>query len=161
MSFLVLNSQVNSSAHAPSQSPASGQPLFCWPEALSPFTQASRAPATRATSLPPPPFWGQQGPEQPSTRRTGLPAQEMPGAFCPRNPLPPCRCPASTSWAVWCCSRLAVGGVPHMCPGGAFPPPALSSVSAHHSPKGPQHYLRKVEAIRSTTVHFSYFGLPS
>lgn len=28
-------------------------------------------------------------------------------------------------------------------------------------PNGPRHYLIKVGAIRNTTVHFSYFGLPS
>lgn len=122
--------QVNSSAHAPSQSPASGQPLFCWPQALSPFTQASHAPATRATSLPPPPFWGQQVPEQPSTRRTGLPAQEMSGAFCPLNSPPSLQAPSIYFVAIWCCSGLAMGWVPHTCPCGAFPPPALSSVSA-------------------------------
>lgn len=59
-------------------------PLF-QPETI-PLHRRSRATGRLSASLPPPPSWGQRGPEQPPTRRTGLPTQERPGAFAPRVP---------------------------------------------------------------------------
>lgn len=101
--------------------------------------QASHAPGTRASCLPPPPSQEQQGPEQPSTRRTGLPTQETPSAFC--TPPPPQQEPSRGM------------GSPH-----AYPCGARGSLAAHFlhgtvcPPARPGHPRKRGAAARGAAA---------